>query len=327
MGQTINQVRHLYVVKETPTTGTPTAVGGVGVKTAGEGKNKTMYFQYMSPAGLVGTDKIAVENIMYAKVTRATALRYGKKIKKVVLSEDADVVAGQEYILRLTFRQYIGLGDNDVTFKYGMAVATTKDTAEGLYKKIALSLAKNIAKDTTALAKVYVDADLTQEVTATMKSVDEITATADGIYVEEVEQDWSLGKMPVAYIPFEVNTLPITYEGVEVNWGTVTNINPVNKVGNGKNIADLEYFCMGARGDYYRGMGYPNNIETEYLVDPTKEYDVLDIHYAYTGSNESSQKSEKDITFVAQNEKGSMLISALEGLVESASGITIEVVE
>ena len=327
MGQTINQVRHLYVVKETPTTETPTAVGGVGVKTAGEGKNKTMYFQYMSPAGLVGTDKIAVENIMYAKVTRATALRYGKKIKKVVLSEDADVVAGQEYILRLTFRQYIGLGDNDVTFKYGMAVATTKDTAEGLYKKIALSLAKNIAKDTTALAKVYVDADLTQEVTATMKSVDEITATADGIYVEEVEQDWSLGKMPVAYIPFEVNTLPITYEGVEVNWGTVTNINPVNKVGNGKNIADLEYFCMGARGDYYRGMGYPNNIETEYLVDPTKEYDVLDIHYAYTGSNESSQKSEKDITFVAQNEKGSMLISALEGLVESASGITIEVVE
>lgn len=324
MGQTINQVRHLYVVKETPTTGTPTAVGGVGVKTAGEGKNKTMYFQYMSPAGLVGTDKIAVENIMYAKVTKATAMKYGKKVKKVVLSEDADVVAGQEYILRLTFRQYIGLGDNDVTFKYGMAVATTKDTAEGLYKKIALSLAKNVAKDTTALAKVYVDAALTQEVTATMKSVDEITATADGIYVEEVEQDWSLGKMPVAYIPFEVNTLPITYEGVEVNWGTVTNINPVNKVGNGKNIADLEYFCMGARGDYYRGMGYPNNIETEYLVDPTKEYDVLDIHYAYTGSNESSQKSEKDITFVAQT---GTLITTLEGLVESASGISIEVVE
>ena len=33
-------------------------------------------------------------------------------------------------------------------------------------------------------------------------------------------------------------------------------------------------------------------------MDPTAKYDTLDIHYAFTDSNESVQKSEKDITIV-----------------------------
>lgn len=55
---------------------------------------------------------------------------------------------------------------------------------------------------------------------------------------------------------------------------------------------------MGERGDIYRNMGFPNVIPTTYLVDPTLEYNVVDIHYAYTGGNEEVQKSEKDITVV-----------------------------
>jgi len=34
------------------------------------------------------------------------------------------------------------------------------------------------------------------------------------------------------------------------------------------------------------------------LVDPTQEYHIFDIHYAYTGSNEGVQKSEKTISIV-----------------------------
>ncbi len=34
------------------------------------------------------------------------------------------------------------------------------------------------------------------------------------------------------------------------------------------------------------------------MVDPTKEYDYVQIHYSYIGSNESCQKSEKDLNFL-----------------------------
>ena len=65
----------------------------------------------------------------------------------------------------------------------------------------------------------------------------------------------------------------------------------------GQKIADLEYFCMGERGDQYRNAGWPNVIPTKYLVDPTAEYDLYTIHYAYVGEGTHQEKSEKDIQF------------------------------
>ena len=47
-------------------------------------------------------------------------------------------------------------------------------------------------------------------------------------------------------------------------------------------------------------IGFPDYVPTTYLVDPYWEYgyDTVAIHYSYIGSNESSQKSEKDVTFI-----------------------------
>lgn len=63
-------------------------------------------------------------------------------------------------------------------------------------------------------------------------------------------------------------------------------------------MADLEYFGAGERGDIYRNVGFPNVINTTYLVDSAKKYNTLDLHYFYAGANEAVQKSEKDITLV-----------------------------
>ena len=72
-----------------------------------------------------------------------------------------------------------------------------------------------------------------------------------------------------------------------------------------------------------RGMGYPNTIKTTYLVDPDAIYDTLDIHYFYTGSNESVQKSEKTITLIAVNDGSHTAMNALIGAINTASGLTI----
>lgn len=317
MGQTINQVRHLYVANSCNNTDNP--VGNIQVIKASKGATRIaspigfspkstadiIYFKYMSPGGLVCSDKIDKASIIDYRYVSADKLRYYYQTKKVTLNEELSntPIAGQEYILKVAFRNYIGLGDEDTTVKFGMVTATAADAASvsTFYKKLAISLANNVAKDTTPLVKIMI-AENGTEVKAGDK-LEDITGEATGIYLQEVEQPWELGKMSVAYIQFDASTSTITVEGVEDVWGKVEKVkNTTAYAGNGKKIADLEYFCMGARGDYYRGMGYPNTIKTEYLVDPKLEYDALEIHYEFTDSNEGSQKSEKQITIVGPYE-------------------------
>ena len=48
---------------------------------------------------------------------------------------------------------------------------------------------------------------------------------------------------------------------------------------NGVEIANLEWFAAGNTGDQYRGMGYPNNFDTEYVAEPQHVYQVIDMAY------------------------------------------------
>ena len=97
---------------------------------------------------------------------------------------------------------------------------------------------------------------------------------------------------------FTIQPTNITYNGDELIWGKVDEVpaNSADIIGNGKKIADMEYFYMGERGDFYRNVGFPNVIHTKYLVNPDSNYNTIDIHYFYEGSNENVQKSEKTIT-------------------------------
>lgn len=324
----INQVRHLYVEKALKTGDNllPTDAAGSILPKSDTAKS-TLYFKYMSPAGIVSSDKITIANIISAKATASGSMTHKLARYQVTLSALAPApVQAQEYVLRLAFRQFIGLGEDDQYFKYGFVKATSGMTASNFYKALALSLAKNIANETTPLVNIYLNSatDGTDvPVTSTTKESELNKADYDKIIIEEVQQDWILGKMPQAFIPFSVQPTTITVDGEEIVWGDVKKVASTKKVENGHNIADLEYFCMGARGDMYRGMGYPNNIVTTYLVDPSKKYDTLDIHYSYIGSNESVQKSERTITIVCEDDGEHTLMKALVAAVNAASGLSI----
>lgn len=327
----VNQVRHLYVVKK--------LIGNAELKltTAGDILPKadtdktTLYFQYYSPAGLVeSSDKIHIPNVTYAKATPSGAL--AKKLDRYQVVLDANInngapVAGQDYILRLAFRQYVGLSPEDQYWKYGMVHAVSNMSASNFYKALALSLSKNLAREATPLATIYLVSGTSDNKPYTKVDIDTnpttLTNTYTGIQIEQVAQDWILGVMPQDYIPFAVQPTNITYEGDERIWGTVTTITPTEIIPNGHLIADLEYFCMGARGDLYRNMGWPNVTHTTYLVDPTRKYDVLDIHYFCTGSNESVQKSEKTITLVAADDGSHTIMDSLIGAINKVSSLSI----
>ena len=326
----INQVRQLYVVKALKKgTEAPTIAGDIMPKA--DTAKTTLYFQFMSPAGIVASDKIDIKNVISAKATASKDLAH--KLVRYSVTLDTDVsatpIAGQNYILKLAFRQYIGLSEEDQYFKYGEVIARSGMTASDFYKKMAISLAKNLENKTesTPLVNIYLNNTATQGtevlVTATTKESDLSKGNYDEIIIEEAEQPWVLGMMPQAFIPFTPQFLTITVDGEDRLWGVATVATSEKTVPDGHLIADLEYFCMGARGDIYRGMGYPNIIKTTYLVDPSAIYDVLDIHYFYTGSNESAQKSEKTITLVAVNDDEHAAMNALISAINAASGLAI----
>jgi hypothetical protein len=112
---------------------------------------------------------------------------------------------------------------------------------------------------------------------------------------------------------FDVFPSTIYVDGVEMEWGTADNDVSDQTVPNGKRMADLEWFTYGERGDIYRGMGYPNNFNFVPLVDPEQAYDALEIHFAYQGSCEDIQKSEKDITIIGSTAQINILVDLLEG--------------
>lgn len=402
----INQVRQLYVAKALKASTAALTTAGDIVPKADTAKT-TLYFQSMSPAGIVASDKIDIKNVISAKATASKDLAH--KLVRYSVTLDAGVsatpVAGQNYILRLAFRQYIGLSEEDQYFKYGEVIARSGMTAEQFYQDMVASLKANMSKD--KLVNVFLDGvkakavlaynagitvtaktvgtvgnsikfgidsvsataaavdvttasgvtTITASLTAAAKTIGDLAAliaadaeasalvevtgtpattvvvkepavaltggSTTGIIIEEAEQPWVLGMMPQAFIPFTPQFLTIEVDGQERLWGTATVVTPTKTVPDGHLIADLEYFCMGARGDIYRGMGYPNTIKTTYLVDPSAVYDVLDIHYFYTGSNESVQKSEKTITLVAVDDGSHTAMNALICAINTASGLKI----
>lgn len=321
-----NQVRQLYVAKalKTPHVLAADAAGSIAVNN--DTAKNHLYFEYKGADNLMRSDLIDIKNILYAKATDADAMAH--ELKSVTVTLDTNVnggapVAGQDYILRIIFKQYVGMSDEDQYFKYGMVHAYAGMNADEFYKVLALSIAKNFSREVTPLIKIEVHSKATKStggfdskgymvVTPTTKdngksdttnpyyATDTLVTDIDSIRITEVEQPWRLGVMAQTPVYFTVQPTTITVEGDERIWGTVTEgTNGV--IGNGKTIADLEYFCMGERADIYRGIGFPHDIVTTYLVDPTKTYYTFDIHYAYVGDNESVQKSEKDITIVCSD--------------------------
>ena len=339
-----NQVRQLYVAKELKTShvlASDTA-GSIAVK-SDTAKNH-MYFEYKGADNLMRSDLIDIKNILYAKATDANDMAH--ELKAVTVTLDSEVsaapVAGQDYILRIAFKQYVGMSDEDQYFKYGMVHAYAGMDADEFYKVLALSIAKNFSREVVPLIKIEVHSKATKGkggfdsngymvVTPTTKdngksdttnpyyATDTLVTDIDSIRITEVEQPWRLGVMAQTPVYFTVQPVAVMVNGDERIWATVTE-GTNGTIGNGKKIADLEYFCMGERGDMYRGIGFPNNIVTTYLVDPTKTYYTFDIHYAYVGNNESVQKSEKDITIVCSDKtEFNKIVTAFN----TATGLTI----
>ncbi len=321
-----NQNRHLFVVNDVLTIAADAtsaavataldgaSVGNIAVRCTSNGVEKELHFLYKGVNGVLKSDKIQVKNISYAKAIAAADMKV--PLKKIEVELAANPVAGQDYVLRINFKNFFGMSDEHQYFKDAAVRATT-----GMTK----------AQFMTAMVKAL-NLSFSREVGATTTSNPYLTFTASGdkLVIEEKEQEWTLGTQKLERVNFEVQPTTI-FDGVsDVIWAKqnattgyyytdVTSAN-TNKIGNGKMIADLEWFCMGERGDQFRYMGYPNYIPTQYMVNPATEYNVLEIHHAFTDTGVNSYKSEKDITIVATTPA---TINSIVSAINTATGLSI----
>lgn len=297
-----NQVRQLYVAKtfESSYLTADKPVGSIAVK--GDDNKEYMYFEYMSVGGQVRSDLIDTYNIHSITPTDAKKMLHVPLVHTVKLDEEVNggnLVGGQDYILRIAFRKFVGVTESDQYFKYGEVHVYNGMEVSDFYKKMVISLAKNFSKEAVPLVKFSLKtSSSTVPVNANTKESD-LTDTYEGIEITEVEQPWRRGVKKSERVDYEVYPLTITVDGDDRIWGTVESKEDENYEGtNGKIMADLEYFCMGERGDIYRGQSWPHNLETTYLVDPSLNYNAIDIVYCYTGQGVSTQESLKTITIL-----------------------------
>ena len=402
-----NQVRQLYVANALGTVKDGVAAGTIEVKSDTDKTN--LYFKYMGPGGQVRSDLVDIKNISYIKVTDATKMVSPLSKYKVVLDSSVNSGApraGEDYILRIAFRNFVGLSEEDQYFKYGAVHAVSGMTAAQFYSILAKSLKQNMAREISPLVNVSlagtkavavmstnngvtvtakesgVDGNnikfavasiadatagvvvteasgvktITASLTGANKTIGDLTAlvaadpiasklvvitgtagtavaaettavalttgSTTGVIIEETEQPWVLGTMQQESLKFTVQPTTINDGTEERIWGVVSTETSTTSLKNGKKIADMEYFYMGERGDQYRGIGWPNVIKTTYLVDPSVEYNTIDIHYAYQGSGEDIQKSEKDITLVVPKVDNT-LVNSIVSAINTATGLTI----
>ena len=300
-----NQFRNLYVMKAyKDSESTLAAVGDLTLKV--DTAKSNVYLVYKDTEDTITSDLISIKNLLYAKSTKAADMVRTLNSQSVTLN--ADPISGQDYVLNVEVRNFVALGDDSTHIKFGAVHAVKGMTKSDFYKAMALNLAKNLSREVSPILNVSLNKYNSTGTTNTkvavlvngkMQNLAALTSTETytSIIIDEVEQPWRRGVAQVEPVNFNTTCGTVLVDGNDVIWGTVEKEegDPIN---NGKQIADMEWFYHGTRGDIYREATYPDNFDFKPLVDETKAYSTLDIHFAYVGPGVEVAKSERTITVV-----------------------------
>lgn len=295
-----NQFRNLYVMNAYKDNESALAAVGDTTLKVDTAKN-SMYLVYKDTEDTITSDLISIKNLLYAKSTKAANM--ARKLNSQSVTLNADPISGQDYVLNVEVRNFVALGDDSTHIKFGAVHAVKNMTKSDFYKAMAVNLAKNLSREPSPILNVSLntttDTKVAVLVNGKMQNLAALTSTKTytSIIIDEVEQPWRRGVAQVEPVNFNTTCGTILMDGDDVIWGTVEKKTGTT-IQNGKQIADMEWFYHGTRGDIYREATYPDNFDFKPLVDETKAYNVLDIHFAYVGPGVEVAKSERTITVV-----------------------------
>jgi len=320
---TSNQVNHVYVALDAKdTVAGVSSIGDIAVdKTA----DNELYFVYKNAdGGTVRSDLIPIKNIMWVRAVGGLHKSQKRKLKKYTITLPApdsgangsDI--GKTFGVNLEVKLHEGI--ETVYRKQAFALVKSGNTQENVTDTLKTSFDRNFEKDDYVKDLFTIKKTSTSVTTGTGN--DAVTTTTYHVIIFEKPQ--SAKYKPGLFANNAVDFVVTGDEDIDIKSGYATvddvtgsgSTSDAFTIGNSYDIADLEYFALGERGDLYRNIGWPNSFPSKTLATygDSVVYNLLQIHFAFTDSNEGVQKSEKDIT-IAIPETGVTEINTLLGVI------------
>lgn len=278
----VNQATHLYVVADITSKSVKTTKDG-DVKIVGLGANKDL-----------ATDLINKNKVLSAAHTTVEGLAPTVKAKTITVN----TTEAGEYIMRVIIDNYFSESPSGSYIKHASAYVGVGATAEKIAEALEASLKKGLKRD--------------------IEPAFAVTRAGAVITITPLATEWVLGRKASVIPAITVELVPVDPMETKASWGSVGEAEAdAETVAPNRNLAieklrDYEYFCLGERGDQYRGIGWPNNVETKGEGEKITADDyVVTVHYYEDLSNEAVQKSEKTAVFVGPKEKVNLILSAM----------------
>lgn len=293
------QTRNFYVAKNIAS-GNLSSPGDIKMGTMATGE---IFFKYMNGDGLITrTDLIRPDSIVSLKKTAAADMDRKLKMHTIAVDTSAVTLAnlvGKTLSCVITFHQVgsYDMSDTVVVTATVVGNATNTANATAFHKALAEAIANVLPQRQYPLLKVFSGG-------TEVKKGDTATGAAAGVVLVEAAQKYRRGILSNEPYPFSVAFVMHDGNLEDIAWGTDTiadsNIANNTVISGTYELADLEEFALGERGDQMRGFAYPANYEPTYLVDLSKKYDVVSIEFFWQGGAENVQKSPRMIQIACE---------------------------
>lgn len=242
-----------------------------------------------------------IENILWGKLTKASALATPLKQTVVAFAAGEAVIPGERYVVRVSYPEILGAGVESWATQTAVYTAKDDDAPTAVYTALVAQLAKTLPAQLEA-------------------------KVADGVVIlpKVNTANYKRGINPVVVPEFAVSTSQVVKKGEESTWATITDSKSAASINGSFKLADMEYFALGECGDEYRQMGWPNVIHTEYKINPSDlaNYDVLVVHYGFKGDNANSHLAEKDLVIAGTSAE----VLAIAKAIQSAADVKFTMV-
>ena len=275
------QTRNLYVVKDFLASGEPDSAGELAMGTTATGE---IFFKYFNGDGLATrTDLIRPASIISLKKTKAADMDTPVPAYTITLDSAVTLAncVGKVFTLTINLHQLLSYDMNDSMAVTASVIGDSTNTANATAFYLAVKGAiENVTPKFTKAAAYTV------------------SSSSSGVVVTPAPGAYRRGLLSK-----DIFTLSFSsrLHGDDIAWANVAEAASASvKIPSVYAIADLEEFALGERGDQFRGYAYPHNYEPTYLVDLSKEYDMVSIEFAWQGNAENIQKSPRMIQLACE---------------------------
>lgn len=279
------QTRNLYVVKDYKDMPQDLANCVAGdLYTMGTAATGEIFFKYFNGDGqLTRTDLIRPASIISLKKTKAAEMDTPVPAYTITLDSAVTLAncVGKVFTITVNLHQLLSYDMNDSMAVTASVVGDATNTANAAAFYLAVKGAiENVTPKFTKAAAYTV------------------SSSSSGVVVTPAPGAYRRGLLSK-----DIFTLSFSsrLHGDDIAWANVAEAASASvKIPSVYAIADLEEFALGERGDQFRGYAYPHNYEPTYLVDLSKEYDMVSIEFAWQGNAENIQKSPRMIQLACE---------------------------